>query len=106
MELLNSWVIPNDTRQPEDRFDGLASERRWTRRDAELICELRDDLRHVVEDGGSGAVDNQTNWIDKLGMLPAIACGQITYCHNGSPAPCGSIANVRRYWDRRPCACA
>jgi hypothetical protein len=52
-ELLNSWLIPNDTRQPADRFDELARRRRRARHDAELIRELRDDLRHVVEIGGT-----------------------------------------------------
>jgi len=85
-ELLNSWLIPNDTRQPEDRFNELPSQRRWTRRDAELIRELRDDLRHAVEDGGTTAADNLTTWIDRLGMRPAIAGGHITYRHDGSPA--------------------
>jgi len=85
-ELLNSWLIPNDTRQPEDRFAELASRRRWTRRDAELVRELRDDLRRVVEDGGTAAADDLTSWIDRLGMRPAITGGHITYRHDGSPA--------------------
>ena len=84
-ELLNSWLIPNDTRQPEDRFDELASRSSWTRRDAELIRELRDDLRQVVEDGGTAA-DNLSGWIGRLGIQPVIAGGLITYRHDGSPA--------------------
>ena len=84
-ELLNSWLIPNDTRQPEDRFDELASRSSWTRRDAELIRELRDDLRQVVEDGANAA-DNLSGWIGRLGIQPVIAGGQITYRHDGSPA--------------------
>lgn len=92
-ELLNSWLIPNDTRQPEDRFDELASRWRWTRRDAQLIRELRDDLRHVVEEGGTAAGDSLTTWIDRLGMRPAIDGGQITYRHDGSPAA-GTFAIV------------
>jgi predicted RNA-binding Zn ribbon-like protein len=85
-ELVNSWRIPNDTRQPEDRFDALASQRRWTRRDAQLIRELRDELRHAVEQGGTAAADNLTSWIDRLGMRPVIADGQIAYRHDGGPA--------------------
>jgi len=83
--LLNSWLIRNDTRQPEDRFDELASQSRWTGPDAELIRELRDDLRQAVEDGGSAA-DNLTSWIGRLGMRPVIAGGQITYRHDSGPA--------------------
>jgi hypothetical protein len=84
-ELLNSWLIRNDTRQPDDRFDKLASRQRWTKRDAELVRELRNDLRQVVEDGGTAA-DDLTGWIGRLGMQPVIAGGQITYSHCGSPA--------------------
>ena len=84
-ELLNSWLIRNDTRQPDDQFDELASQQRWTRRDAELIRELRDDLRHAVE-GGAAAADNLTSWIGRLGMRPVIAGGQIVYRHDNSPA--------------------
>jgi hypothetical protein len=91
-ELLNSWLIPNDTRQPEDRFDELASRSSWTRRDAELIRELRDDLRQVVEDGGTAA-DNLSGWIGRLGIQPVIAGGLITYRHDGSPAA-GTFATV------------
>jgi len=91
-ELLNSWLIPNDTRRPADRFDELASRRRWAGRDAELIRELRDDLRHVVEHGGTAA-DNLTGWIGRLGMRPVIAGGHITYRHDGSPAA-GAFAIV------------
>jgi predicted RNA-binding Zn ribbon-like protein len=85
-ELLNSWLIPNDTRQPADRFEELASRRQWARQDAKVIRELRDDLRHVVEDGGVAAADNLTGWIGRLGMRPVIAGGQIDYRHDGGPA--------------------
>lgn len=85
-ELLNSWRIPNDTRQPEDRFDELASRRQWIRRDAKLIRELRDDLRQVVEEGGTAAADSLTDWIGRLGMRTVIAGGQVAYHHDGGPA--------------------
>jgi hypothetical protein len=91
-ELLNSWLIRNDTRQPDDRFEELASRRRWTKRDAELIRELRDDLRRSIEDGGTAA-DKLSGWIGRLGIQPVIAGGQITYRHSGSPAA-GTFATV------------
>jgi len=83
--LLNSWRIPNDTRQATDQFDELASRQRWTRRDASLMRELRDDLRPVVEGGGTAA-DRLTDWIGRLGMRPVIAEGQIGFRHDGGPA--------------------
>jgi CGNR zinc finger len=82
--LLNSWLIPNDTRQPDDRFDELASRRRWAWPDASLMRERRDDLRHVVEDGGTAA-DGLTDWIGRLRMRPVITGGQISYRHGGGP---------------------
>ena len=80
-ELLNSWLIPNDTREPDDRFDELVRRLQWTRRHASVMRELRDDLRRVVEDGGVAA-DSLTGWIGRLGMQPVIDGGQITYRHD------------------------
>jgi predicted RNA-binding Zn ribbon-like protein len=91
-ELLNSWLIPNDTRQPDDRLDELASRRRWTRRDVSVMRELRDDLRRAVENGLTAA-DSLTGWIGRLGVQPVIAGGQVTYRHDGSAAA-GTFATV------------
>jgi predicted RNA-binding Zn ribbon-like protein len=84
-ELLNSWLIPNDSRRPDDRFDRLARQRGWTGNDASLLRELRDDLRRQVE---SGAADDDclNRWIGRLELRPAIAGGQVRYRHGGGPA--------------------
>jgi predicted RNA-binding Zn ribbon-like protein len=84
-ELLNSWLIPNDSRLPDDRFDRLARERGWTGSDASLLRELRDDLRLQVE---SGAVDDDclNRWIGRVGLRPAIAAGGLRYSHRSGPA--------------------
>jgi hypothetical protein len=81
--LLNSWLIPNDSRQPTERFDRFASEQGWPSRDAALIRELRDDLRHVVETGDAGHVNS---WIERAGMCPAVADGAVVYRHDAGPA--------------------
>jgi predicted RNA-binding Zn ribbon-like protein len=91
--LLNSWLIPNDTRLPTDNFDALARERGWTSRDADVIRELRDDLRGIVAHGRpaspaeSRAADDCLNrWISRLGLRVAIADGRVTYAHDGAAA--------------------
>jgi predicted RNA-binding Zn ribbon-like protein len=86
--LLNSWLIPNDSRQPADRFAELAAARQWTKADAAAVRELRDDLRPMTE---SGRVDAEVfnAWIERLGLRPAIAAdpgGAIVYQHRGGPA--------------------
>jgi predicted RNA-binding Zn ribbon-like protein len=84
-ELLNSWLIPNDSRLPDDRFGQLARLHGWTGSDASLLRELRDDLRRQVENGA--ADDDCLNaWIGRLGMRPAIIGGQMRYRHAGGLA--------------------
>jgi predicted RNA-binding Zn ribbon-like protein len=84
-ELLNSWLIPNDSRLPDDRFGQLARQRGWTGSDASLLRELRDDLRRQVE---SGAADDDclNRWIGRLDLRPALAGGELCHRHAGGPA--------------------
>jgi hypothetical protein len=84
-ELLNSWLIPNDSRLPDDRFGRLARQRDWTGSDASTMRELRDDLRPQVE---SGTTDDAclNRWIGRLGLRPAVAGGQVRHRHDGGPA--------------------
>jgi hypothetical protein len=81
--LLNSWLIPNDTRQPTDNFAAFARGRRWRRSDAALVRELRDDLRHVVETGSAAPVNR---WIERTGLRPHAAAGGVVYRHEAGPA--------------------
>lgn len=83
--LLNSWLIPNDTRQPTDQFAGLARERCWSRQDADLIRELRDDLRRMVE-RDTLADDGLNQWIARLGVRVTVAGGSVSYEHDAGPA--------------------
>jgi predicted RNA-binding Zn ribbon-like protein len=91
--LLNSWLIPNDTRQPTDRFADLVREHAWRQRDARRIRELRDDLRRIVEQGGpaarrepAAADDCLNGWITRLGVRVTVTDGTVRYAHDAGPA--------------------
>ncbi len=83
--LLNSWLIPNDSRVPSDRFDELALQERWTGPQASAIRDLRADLRALVE---AGSVDAGclNGWIERLGLRPVVEDGGISFRHQGGPA--------------------
>jgi hypothetical protein len=81
--LLNSWLVPNDSRQPTDRFEELVRESRWRRGEAASVRELRDDLRHAVESGDSGCLNQ---WIERVDLRPLIQAGGIVYRHQAGPA--------------------
>jgi hypothetical protein len=82
--LLNTWLIPNDSRQPTDRFDDLVRQERWTGPESALVHDLRDDLRRLVETGSADA-DCLNGWIGRLGLRPMVDDGQISFRHQGGP---------------------
>lgn len=61
-KLLNSWVIPNDSRIPADRFASFVAKEGVERREAGPLRRLRDDLRAEVE-RISGADERVQAWI-------------------------------------------
>jgi predicted RNA-binding Zn ribbon-like protein len=61
--LLNTWLIPNDTRVPTDRFHG-----------APIVRELRDDLRRVV-DGAASADKILNSWVRRADVTPRVSQG-------------------------------
>ena len=73
-ELLNSWLIPNDSRVPADTFADYAGEQGWRGREAALVRELRDDIRRAVETGEPAGLNP---WIGRLGLRPAIGSNGI-----------------------------
>jgi predicted RNA-binding Zn ribbon-like protein len=84
-ELVNSWLVPNDTRAPTDRFAELAHALRLRdRKQAAQVRALRDDLRAVVE-SGPGALGRLDPWIPRLGLRPAVRDGEaaVRYEHAG-----------------------
>ncbi|MBB5786452.1 CGNR zinc finger domain-containing protein [Jiangella mangrovi] len=85
-ELLNSWLIPNDTRQPDDRFDAWAAAHAVTDpAERGAVRDLRDDLRAAL-DGGAEADAVVNRWIARAGLQPRVEDGAVTYWHEGGPA--------------------
>ncbi|PRX46599.1 CGNR zinc finger protein [Prauserella shujinwangii] len=93
-ELLNSWLVPNDTREPTDRFAGYARQHGLTATEAETVRGLRDDLRAAVE-GSSGVDDVLNAWIAELGLGVRVSGGALTFRHEGG-APGELLAAVLR----------
>ena len=81
--LLNSWLVPNDSRQPTDNFDEFAREQGWRPHEATVVRELRDDVRRVVEAGEAGVLND---WIERTGIRPAIGGESLSYRHSAGPA--------------------
>jgi len=81
--LLNTWLIPNDSRQPTDEFGALAAASGWSRSRAAVVRRLRDDLRTAVE---SGRTDVLNGWITELGVRPALEGGHLEFRHEGGAA--------------------
>lgn len=83
-ELLNSWLIPNDTRRPDDRFDAWAAAHAVPAADRDTVRRLRDDLRSAVESGDPDAVLNP--WIERTGVRPRVGGGTLGFRHDGGTA--------------------
>jgi len=83
--LLNSWLIPNDSRQPTDLFSEFAREQGWTAKEAARVRQLRADLRRMVEAGHAEA-DCLNEWVERCGLRPAVDDGALAYRHDGGPA--------------------
>ncbi|SDT62359.1 CGNR zinc finger domain-containing protein [Jiangella sp. DSM 45060] len=84
-ELLNSWLIPNDTRRPDDRFDRWAAAHAVPPADHAGVRWLRDDLRAVVE-GTAGADAVVNAWIERTGVRPRVGGGALEFRHDGGTA--------------------
>ena len=82
--LLNSWLIPNDSRQPADKFGELAAIQGWSEAEAAVVRELRDDLRRIIEGEAAGA--GLDDWILRLDLRPSVTGSEISYRHQGGPA--------------------
>ncbi len=81
--LLNSWLIPNDSRQPADVFGELASQQGWPPREAAVIRDLRDDLRRMTEAGAADAAA-LNGWIQRLDLRLAVAPGATPAGHGAA----------------------
>ena len=80
--LLNSWLIPNDTRVPADRFDDFAREHALPPTEAAAVRELRDDLRTAIEQRPA-ADDRLNRWAERLGLRPVVMANAVGFVHSG-----------------------
>jgi predicted RNA-binding Zn ribbon-like protein len=80
--LLNSWLIPNDSRRPTDNFADVARGQRWRQREAAVVREFRDDLRHIVE---TGDTESLNDWIERVGIRPLVEDDTLSYRHAAGP---------------------
>ena len=87
--LLNSWLIPNDTRQPVDKLGQLSRDRGWGVRAGASMRWLRDDLRLAVETRDS---DGLNDWIARTDLRPRVTDAGIGYDH--APGPAGDLMAV------------
>jgi predicted RNA-binding Zn ribbon-like protein len=83
--LVNSWLIPNDSRRPEDRFDVYADSHGVPAAERDTVRRLRGDLRAVIE--GHADTDTVVNqWIERLDVRPQVSAGEVTYRHRAGHA--------------------
>jgi hypothetical protein len=87
-ELLNTWLIPNDTRLPTDRFADYRRARALTRSEGAALGELRDVLRAAVQ-RDPGAEEQLNAWIGRVGIRPVLGSGVLGFVHDGSA--CGAL---------------
>lgn len=102
-ELLNTWVIPNDTRKAEDRFAAYASAHDLPPATAGELRRLRDDLRRAIENPGDSP-SRISPWGETLDLRPIVISGRLSWHHDGSLG--GELlaivfsAIAGRHWDR------
>lgn len=83
--LLNSWLIPNDTRQATDRFDAYTAAHQLGSRQAGQLRRLRDELRAVVE-GCDDADERLNRWSTALAVRVDIRDGRVRFRTANGPA--------------------
>jgi hypothetical protein len=76
--LINSWLIPNDTRVPSDHFDDYAKPFQLTDVEARDLRLLRDDLRNLVEELRN-AERRFEHWFTRLKVRPVIHEGEVGF---------------------------
>jgi predicted RNA-binding Zn ribbon-like protein len=84
-ELLNSWLVPNDTRLGTDRLGEYARDHGVREADIRQLRELRNDLRAAVE-GAPEGTSRVNQWAARLGLHPVITDGRIAFEHSGGQA--------------------
>lgn len=89
--LLNTFVIPNDTREPRDDLAPWLHDHAVPQAQTDDVRRLRDELRRVLE--GQEALDvAAARWIDRHAVRPAVHGGALGFEADGSTA--GRLAVV------------
>lgn len=77
-ELLNTWSIPNDTREATDVFQEFAAESGMAEGERADLRQLRDDLRIVVE-RSKPADELISAWIARLRVRTVVRNGELAF---------------------------
>ena len=83
-ELLNTWLIPNDTRLETDRYDAYTSAHQLGPRQARQLRRLRDDLRAVLEHA-EDADQRLDRWSADLEVRVGVRDGRLRFLHAAGP---------------------
>jgi predicted RNA-binding Zn ribbon-like protein len=96
-KLMNTWLVPNATQIPEDRLPALVRDQEAWRREfpevplgagdsAELLVEMRDDLRRMLG-GGSGWPESFQRWLERFPpTVDVVVSEEVTQVRH-APAP-------------------
>lgn len=84
-ELLNTWLIPNETREPTDRFDEYVRQHSVPAADRAGLRRLRDDLRRSVETEPPRSYEMINAWVEELGLRPRVVEDAIRFEPAGAP---------------------
>lgn len=84
-ELLNTWLIPNDTREPADTFDDFADEHGVSTPARRELRTLRDDLRRAVERPPE-ADAILTTWVERARLRTVVRDGEVTFVAANGPS--------------------
>ncbi|WP_216206692.1 CGNR zinc finger domain-containing protein [Amycolatopsis aidingensis] len=84
-ELLNTWLVPNDTRVPTDNLAEFCAARGLGTAEADTIRALRDDLRSVIEQPAD-AEGLLADWSASTALRPVLSQGRLAFAHDGGLA--------------------
>ena len=90
-ELLNTWLIPNDTREIRDDLAEWLAGRDVPRRQWPQVRRFRGELRAAVEDP-SQLEPAANQWIDQYRILPWVSSSQLRFTAEASVA--GQLALI------------
>ncbi|GAB3475044.1 CGNR zinc finger domain-containing protein [Amycolatopsis cihanbeyliensis] len=84
-ELLNTWLVPNDTRVPADNLTEFCAAHGLGKAETSTIRALRRDLRAAIEQPAA-ADELISGWSARTAMRPVLEEGRLAFAHDGGPA--------------------